>query len=100
MPTARAIGNSSGPNSTIAGMPSNTLPSTMKATIDTAMKPTAPPGSARIAWLSVLEKPDCVSPGHGGSRPDDQQDRAGKTGGIDQHWIDPLPVELPIDQKA
>jgi hypothetical protein len=22
----------------------------------------APPGSARIAWLSVFEKPDCVSP--------------------------------------
>ena len=34
----------------------------MKATIDTAMKVTAPPGSPVIATASAREKPDCVRP--------------------------------------
>ena len=46
----------------MAGMPSSTLPSTMKARIDTAMKPAAPPGNCVIACASEREKPDCVRP--------------------------------------
>ena len=61
MPTWRAIGNKSGPNSTIAGMPSSTEPSTTNATIDTIMKVAAPPGSPVIAAARSREKPDCVS---------------------------------------
>ena len=45
----------------MAGMPSSTLPSTTNATIETAMKVTAPPGSPAIAAASEREKPDCVS---------------------------------------
>ena len=58
---ARAAGNNSGPNSTIAGMPSSTLPSTVNATIETARKPSFPPGMLAMAWTSWREKPDCVS---------------------------------------
>src|SRR5690349_25142574 len=62
MPTALAIGNNKGPNSTIAGIPSSTEPSTTKATIDAAMKLIAPPGIPVIVAASVREKPDWVSP--------------------------------------
>jgi hypothetical protein len=61
MPTARAIGNSSGPNSTIAGMPSSTEPSIMKARIEAAMKVTDPPGSPVMTSARVRENPDWVS---------------------------------------
>ena len=55
-----AIGNSSGPNSTIAGMPSSTLPRMMKTTIETARKPAAA-GQRRHRAGEVREKPDWVS---------------------------------------
>src|SRR6266481_624835 len=42
-------------------MPSSTLPSTTKSTIETARKPTCPPGSAAIVVTSWREKPDCVN---------------------------------------
>ena len=58
---AFAIGNSKGPNSTMAGMPSSTLPSTTKARIDTARNVTCPPGSDPIQDASAWLKPDCVS---------------------------------------
>ena len=61
MPTFSAIGNSNGPNSTITGMPSSTLPSTTKATIEIIRKPKLPPGTDAIAWASWREKPDWVS---------------------------------------
>src|SRR5262249_47259954 len=62
MPTALAMGNNKGPNSTIAGIPSSTEPSTTKAAIEAAMKVTAPPGKPVIAAASVRENPDWVSP--------------------------------------
>ena len=43
-------------------MPSSTLPSTTKATIETARKPCAPPGMVFISAARSCEKPDCVSP--------------------------------------
>ena len=61
MPSARAAGNSNGPSSTMAGMPSSTEPRMVKATIDTAMKPARPPGTAVTASTSDWLKPDCVS---------------------------------------
>ena len=45
----------------MAGMPSSTLPRMMKATIETAMKPAAPPGRLPIALAKLLEKPDWVN---------------------------------------
>ena len=42
-------------------MPSSTLPRMMNTTIDTAMKPAFPPGSAAIAAARSCEKPDWVS---------------------------------------
>ncbi|MNG42138.1 hypothetical protein D3C84_1318090 [compost metagenome] len=48
MPMALAIGNSSGPNSTMAGMPSRKLPSRMNATAEMIRKPSAPPGTVDI----------------------------------------------------
>jgi len=61
MCAALAIGKSSGPNSTIAGMPSSTLPRITKATIEIIRKPKPPPGTDAIAWASWREKPDWVS---------------------------------------
>ncbi len=42
-------------------MPSSTLPSTTKVTIETARKPIWPPGSAAIVVTSWRENPDWVS---------------------------------------
>ena len=61
MPSFSAIGKSNGPNSTITGIPSSTLPRTTNATIDTARNVYLPPGSTAIADASCCEKPDCVS---------------------------------------
>src|SRR6516164_2241691 len=60
MPTARAAGNRTGPNSTIAGMPSRKLPRTTNATADVMRKPTLPPGIATMKSVRMREKPDCV----------------------------------------
>ena len=38
-------------------------------------------------------------PRHRGGGPDDEQDGAGQRCGIDQHRIEPAPVELPIDEE-
>ena len=56
------MGKRSGPNSTMAGMPSSTLPSTMKQTMEIARNPQLPPGMLVIALARSDEKPDCVSP--------------------------------------
>ena len=42
-------------------MPSSTLPRITKATIESAMKPAAPPGTVAIVGGKSREKPDCVS---------------------------------------
>ena len=39
-------------------------------------------------------------PGHAGGGADDEQDRARERRGVDQHRIEPLPVELAVDQQA
>ena len=61
MPKALATGNSKGPNNTMAGMPSNMLPRMMNASMDTIMKPMAPPGTCVMSATKSREKPDCVS---------------------------------------
>ena len=43
-------------------MPSSTLPSTMKATIETARNVALPPGRPPMAAARSREKPDWVSP--------------------------------------
>ena len=56
------MGKSSGPNRTMAGMPSSTLPSTTKQTMEISMKPNQPPGIAAMLAASWRLKPDWVSP--------------------------------------
>src|SRR3978361_1302430 len=88
-------------------MPSSTLPSTMKATIDTAMKAAEPPGRPVIAVASAREKPDCVNPQAmpvavpmiSRIRPD-RHARPRRERRPHQHRQEPPPVELAVNQKA
>src|SRR5947208_11302648 len=57
MPSCRAIGESRGPNSTMAGTPPSTDPGTTKAGIETARNIDAPPGIV-LEVLGIVEEGD------------------------------------------
>ena len=85
----------------MAGTPSSTLPSTMKASAETRRKPTFPPGTSAIRSTSWREKPDCVS-AHAiaVAAPTTSRIAPDSDGRLDQDRIDPAPVELPINEHA
>ena len=99
VPMARAIGNSSGPNSTIAGNAFGIEPRITKATIRDRHEADGAAGhfghrGGKIARKTRMRQ----RPGHGGRRADDDEDGAGQRRRVDQHRPQALPLDLLAEE--
>ena len=101
MPAAFAIGNSSGPNSTIAGIPSSTEPRKMNMMIDSSIEPGFAAGRVAEDVGELLREARLRErPAHRGRGRDDQQDRAGERHRLDERRVERAPFETAVDQHA
>ena len=85
----------------MAGMPSSSEPRTAKTTIETARNPARPPGICAIASTRVWLKPDWViAQAMAVAMPMMSRMAPESAAVVDQHRIEPAPVELTVDQQA